>query len=252
MARLIGGMLTAALVCALAGPARAEENKDASALIDKAIKALGGEDKLKAVTGGCTWKAKGKINFGGNESDITVNVTTQGLDHQRQEFEGDFGGMMVKGAFVLNGDKGWRKFGDMGMELDKEALVGAKRGVYLQVVPMTMLPLKEKGFKVAVDKEEKVGDKAAVVLKVTPPEGEEFKLYLDKESGLPVKLTAKVKGFMNEDVMQETTYGDYKDMAGIKKATKLESKRDGQKFQDLQVTEFKTLDKVDPKTFAEP
>src|SRR5437660_1145328 len=83
---------------------------------------------------------------------------------------------------------------------------------------------KDKGFKAAVDKEEKVGDKAAVVLKVTPPDGEEFKLYLDKDSGLPLKLTAKVKGFMNEDVMQETTYGDYKEMAGIKKASKLESK----------------------------
>ena len=41
-------------------------------------------------------------------------------------------------------------------------------------------------------------------------------------------------------------------MEGIKKATKLVAKRDGEKFQELQITEFKVLDKIDPKIFAEP
>jgi hypothetical protein len=251
MARLIGGFIMAALLCGLAGPARAADDKDASAVIDKAIKALGGEEKLKPL-GICTWKAKGKINFQGNEGDVAVTVTTEGLDHSRQDIDLDFGGMMVKGVIVLNGDKAWRKFGDMLMELGKDEVATSKRGVYLQVVPMLMLPLKGKEFKTALAGEEKVGDKAAVVLKITPPQGEDFKLYLDKDSGLPIKLVAKVKGFMGEDVTQETTYGDYKEMAGIKKATKLETKRDGMKFQDFTVNELKALDKVDPATFAEP
>ncbi|MGA2699583.1 MAG: hypothetical protein ABSH35_00605 [Isosphaeraceae bacterium] len=38
---------------------------------------------------------------------------------------------------------------------------------------------------------------------------------------------------------------EYKDFGGIRKATKLQLKRDGKKFQDMEVTEFKVLDKLD-------
>ena len=55
-----------------------------------------------------------------------------------------------------------------------------------------------------------------------------------------------------EEFTQETTYKDYKDFDGIKKATKVESKRNGEDFLKSEITEFKVVDKVDPKTFAEP
>jgi hypothetical protein len=63
---------------------------------------------------------------------------------------------------------------------------------------------------------------------------------------------AKVISFGGQEVTQETTYSNYKDFGGIKRATKVESKRDGEKFIDAEITDFKVLDKVDPKTFAEP
>jgi hypothetical protein len=59
-------------------------------------------------------------------------------------------------------------------------------------------------------------------------------------------------GFMGDEFTQETTFSDYQDMAGIKKATKISSKRDGEKFTEAQITEFKLLETVDAKTFAEP
>ena len=83
-------------------------------------------------------------------------------------------------------------------------------------------------------------------------DGKDFTLYFDKETGLPVKQVAQVRGFMGDEFTQETTFADYKDFGGIKKATKIESKRDGQRFIEQEVTEFKTLDKVDPATFEEP
>ena len=39
---------------------------------------------------------------------------------------------------------------------------------------------------------------------------------------------------------------------GPKKATKVESKRDGERFLDLDISEFKVLAKVAPETFSEP
>ena len=153
---------------------------------------------------------------------------------------------------VLSGDKGWRKFGDTGMELDKDGVANEKRILYLQVIPVTLVPLKGKGFKVEAAGSEKFGDKPAAILKITGPDGKDFKLYFDQESGLPVKLVAKVIGFMNEEFTQETTFAGYKDFDGIKKATKVEGKRDGEKFIEQNIADFKPVEKVDAKTFAEP
>lgn len=251
MRRLLGAMVAALVLVAAGGSARAEGDKDVNAVLDKAIKALGGEEKLRSAKV-LQWSGKGKLILAGNESDFTSSTTVQGLNHFRQDFEGEFGGNKVSGVTVLAGDKGWRKFGDMTMEMDKDAVLNQKRAVYLQVIPVTILPLKEKGFKVTRAGEEQVGGKPAVALKVTPDVGKHFMIYLDKESGLPVKLVAVVVGFMGEEYTQETTFADYKDFGGIKKAVRVENKRDGEKFLISEFNEFKVLDKVDPKTFSEP
>ena len=117
---------------------------------------------------------------------------------------------------------------------------------------MTLVGLKGKDFKLAAAGEEKVDGKPAAGIKVTGPDQKDFTLYFDAESGLPVKLVAKVVGFQGNEHTQETTYKDYKDLDGIKKATKIESKRDGEDFSKSEITEFKVLEKVEPSTFSEP
>ena len=88
---------------------------------------------------------------------------------------------------------------------------------------------------------------------MTGPDGKDFTLYFDKESGLPVKLVAKVVGFRGDEYTQETTYRDYKDFDGIKKATKIEANATARSVPvNFEITEFKVLDKVDAKTFTEP
>lgn len=232
-------------------PMAAWAEGDAAAVVDKGIQALGGKEKLSQAKI-VTWKAKGKINFGDNESEFTSQTTVQGLDRSRGEFEGEFNGNKFKGITVIAGDKGWRKFGEMNAELDADSLANEKRNLYLQVLPATLLPLTEKDYKLEATGDEKVGDASAAVVKVTGPDGKDFQLFFDKESGLPLKLVAKVQGFMGEEFTQETTFGGYKDFGGIKKATKIESKRDGQSFVKLEITELKVLEKIEDKTFAQP
>jgi hypothetical protein len=246
MRQYFGAILAMAIVFVPFAPARADD-ADAKSILDKAIKALGGEEKLSKVAA-YTWKSEGTITFNGNENQFDSNVTVKGLDHLRREVGSDNFNFVV----VLAGDKGWRKGGDNSTELEGDALANEKRGVYLQVIPITIVPLKEKGFKCETGGEEKVGDKPAVILKITGPDGKDFTLYLDKESGLPVKLVAKVLSFQGQEYTAETTFADYKDFDGIKKATKIEVKRDGEPFQKFNVKEFKVLDKVEPESFAEP
>jgi hypothetical protein len=246
MRRYSGTIFTFAIVVLPWLSVRAAEG-DATSILDKGIKALGGTEKLGKLES-FSWKAKGTINFNGEENEFNNEVTAKGLDHYRREFGND----QFKGVSVLAGDKGWRKVNDNFSELDGDTLVNEKRRVYLDVIPVTLLSLKGKDFKTEAGGEGKVGEKPAVILKVTGPEGKDFSIYFDKESGLPVKLTARLMGFQGGENEFEFSYGDYKEFDGIKKATKIEVKRDGETFTKMEVTEFKALDKVGPETFSEP
>jgi len=249
MRRLALPLFAAMIVFVLATPSRADDK--AMAILDKAIAAAGGAEnlaKLKAAS----WKAEGTLNFGGNESEFTVSGTTAGPDKMRSEFEGNFGGNPFKAVTVIAGDKGWRLFAGMPSELDANDLANEKRNFYLSWTPVALLPLKEAAFQLESAGEEKVGEKTADVLKITGPDKKDFKLYFDRESGLPVKQVADVIGFMGEEITQETTYGEYKNFGDIKRSSLVEISRDGQKIIEQTVTEFKSLDKVDDAVFTEP
>jgi len=246
MRALLGVVLATTFVFAVTSSSQAGDS-DAKSIVDKAITAMGGAEKLAKIEA-FSMKAKGTVVFNGNESDTTTEMIFKGLDHYRREFGND----QFHGVVVLDGNRGWRKFGDNSSTIEGDAVANEKRNIYLSVIPIILVPIKNNGFKYEAAGEEKVGDKPAVILKVTGPDGKDFTLSFDKESGLPVKQVAKVVGFQGQEYTLESTFADYKDFGGIKKATKIQTKRDGEKFQDLEVTEFKVLDKVDPDAFAEP
>jgi hypothetical protein len=249
MKRFLGIMVATACLSG-SGLAAFGDEKDATPILEKAIGALGGEAKLaKALR--ASWTGSGTITFNDNEAPIKIKTTVDGIDCQRGEMELEFNGMPVKAVMVVNGAKGWRKFGENTQELDEEMVAGSRQLNYLQAVGSTILPLKTKGFKAEAAPDEKSGDKLMSVVKGTGPDGKTFTLYLDKETGLPLKLVATVRGFEGE-VKQETVYSDYKEFEGIKRATKVESKRDGNPYLKIEYSDFKLIEKPDPKTFAEP
>lgn len=241
----------ALLAVALAGSARADDAADAAAVLDKAIKALGGEEKLGKAKG-MAMKAKATLTIMGMDVELETAVTVKGVEASRQEFTGSIAGMELRGVTVLAGGGGWQTMNDQTRELEDDRRAAAVRERYMNVAPILVLPLKGKGFKVATAGEEKVDGKAAAVLKVTDPDGKEFKVYFDKESGLPVRTAGKVLGFMGDEAEQVATYSEFKEMGGIKKATKIVVTRDGEKFATQQITEFKLLEKVDDKLFEKP
>jgi hypothetical protein len=244
-------LICAGLVGLLSFLSAARADEPVSAVLDKAIKALGGEEKLAAAKA-VTWASKGTIHLGDSENPFTSSATAQGLDQYAGKFSGEFNGMPFEGVTVIDGSKGWRKFAEMTTELDEDGLAMEKRNVYLRLVPTLIVPLKGPGFKTESDGEEKEGDITHNVVKVTATDGKDFRIYFDKESGLPVKVVATVAGFMGDESEQVMRLKDYKDFGGIMKATKLEVTRDGAPFVDETVTEFKSHASVDAGAFKEP
>jgi hypothetical protein len=252
MRRLFGVVLATGLVLSIRGGVQAAD-PDAKAVLDKAIAAAGGESKLSALESkAIETKAKGSLSYGGADGDFHTRSVTQGINRFRQEFDGDIAGNQIKGVTVVDGDKGWRNFAGQSGKLEDDQLAAQKRSTYLSLAPATLLPLKGKDFTIESAKEDKVDNKPAVVLKIDGPDKKSFQLWFDKETGLPVKLVAKVSGFQGEEFTQETTYSKYKDFDGVKRATKIDTKHNGEKFINIEITDVKPLDKVDPKTFAEP
>src|SRR5580700_8382132 len=252
MRRIVGTVVAIVLImsghCGLmaAGP-------DAKEVIDRAIQALGGEAKIAGVAAkAMETKAKGSLSFAGNVSNFTTTTTTMGLNRFREEFKGVSDGSDVSGVLVLDGDKAWRKLADATSKLPDNQLANQQRVAYLAVAPAILLPLKGKDFQLDSARETKVDNKPAIAVKILGPDKKDFELFFDKESGLPVKMLAGSSAFLGEQFIEETTYGKYKDFDGVKRATKIEHKRDGVKFMDVELTTLKVLDKVDPKTFAEP
>jgi hypothetical protein len=250
MKPLLGTLLAMVFVLGAGAQVRGDDN-EAIVLLDKAIAALGGEAKLRQA-GAIAWKARGKSFGDGSENAFSNETTVQDLDHFRMEWTDEIDGNLVMGVTVVNGNKGWRRYDRETRDLDAARLANHKRSIYLLVVPVMLVPLKGNTFLIERAGDENVGGKPAAGLKVVGRDGKEFTLYFDKETGLPVKLVAKVLGFEGQQVTQETTFGDYKEFDGIKKATRMERRRDGEKILEQEILEFKVLDKVAPETFAEP
>ncbi len=243
MRRFLGTAFAALFYLVSGSLVRADEPPAAAAVLDKAINALGGSEKLakaEAFSWKAKWKEKGRINA------YECQVTMQGLDHRRLE--------VVDGPrhaiLVVSGNEGWHTVTGRTWKMNGFAIAVEKQDIYLQTIPITLLPIKTKGLKYWVADDAKVGDKLAAVMKIRGPDGKEFTLYFDKDSGLPIKEIAKMPAVFADEYAMEATFLDYKDFDGIKKATRIEIKDTGELSRVLEVTEFKVLDKVAPETFS--
>jgi hypothetical protein len=252
MRQFLGVLVAAIFLCIESGPARAGQD-DANAILDKAIKAMGGEEKLGKIVA-FTWTTSGSMKVNGRKSDMEVVMIFNGLNQARRDFHvrRDFGGRERVRRTVLDGDEGWHLVGGKYQEMNGDAVANEKRNIYLQVIPTLPNLLKTNGFKYVAAGEEEVRGKPASILKVTGPDGKDFRLYFDKESFLPVREVARSVGANGDEQIDDVTFADYKDLSGIKKATSIEIRIDPQNFGFMEITDFKVLDRVDPATFAGP
>ena len=227
------------------------EPASASAVIDKAVEALGGKDKLAAIKV-ATWTSKGTLTIGGMEAPFTATLAFQGHDKRRVEFETEFGGSPLKAVAVVNGDKAWRQVNGSTEELSGDDLANEQRNGWREWTPADVLLLKSPPFKTEPAADADVNGKPAAGVKVTGPHGAPFTIYFDKSTGLPVRQVAAVTTFTGDPAEEEVNYSDYKDFGGVKKATKVETKHDGQRLLLAEVTAFKLLDAPAAGTFEKP
>jgi hypothetical protein len=232
-------------------PLFAADQDEAKIIIDKAIKAHGGQEKL-AKFKALTLRLKGTIHQGGMDIAFSGEVVTQGIDQNRLALDADGNGTKFTFVQVLSGDKAWNKVNDTTEELNPDQLAEVKEGAYHNWV-MTLAPLKDKAFTLSSLGEVKVEKRPALGVRVSSKGHRDVNLYFDKETFLLVKTEMRVKDDQSGmEVSQEDTYSDYKDINGIKEAMKIVVRRDDKPFVEATVEEVKREEKLDDSIFSKP
>jgi hypothetical protein len=252
--RIIGRLsLSLCAVVALATLARADAEADVKAILDKAIKASGGEEKLAKVKA-MRMKSKGKFyGFSADGIDYTAETAWQYPNRVRDEIHAEVMGNKVVILEIVDGDKGWTSTAGNTEEMNKDALEEATENMHANRVSM-LYPLKDKEFKLAPLPETKVGDREAVGIKVTSKGHRDINLYFDKKTSFLIKSETKAKDLMNEgkEVAQETYFDDYKDVDGIQTPFKVTIKRADKDYVVAEMTDVKIVDKLEDKLFEKP
>jgi hypothetical protein len=244
-------LLGLAGLLAVATAVRSDDQAETKALVDKAIKAMGGADKL-AKFATYTSKGKGKI-IDPAEIDYTDENWSRLPEFARFDMELDVGGNKIKEVFVFNGPKGWLKINDSTTEMPKEMLAAFRDYFHALRLANDPLALRDKDAKLSPLGEMKINDRPAIGLQVSCKGKRDVNVYFDKENGLPLKCETTAPPFQGgQEVAQEFFFEDYKEFEGVKVATKMTWKQDGKKYMVREVSEIKPEEKIDDSTFDKP
>lgn len=239
------------LVVGTGAPAWADEQAEARAVIERAIQAHGGEKnlaKLKAES----WKVRGKFYLDDQAVPYTCDWLVQPPRQIRETLETTIEGKDYRLTRVVNGDQGWTRINDDVEPLNKAELEEVRQELFAHWAA-TLLPLREKTFRLASLGEAKVGDRPAVGVKVSHEGYRDVSLFFDKETGLLLKAQMRVKVLPGgNEVTQETLFSDYREIDGVQNARKFVVKRDGKVYADGEVSDYAPRDKLDDDTFAKP
>jgi hypothetical protein len=240
------------LAALVRGGARADEPKDAAALLDRAIQAAGGLEKLAKVRA-VTLKVQGKLYDDEKEKPFTGEWAFQGLKQSRSVNVTDDDGTKSREVRVINGDKGWSQTDkEAAEELDEDTLADEKEELYRHEITR-LAPLKDKAYTLALAGGGKMGGHETIGLKVSRAGCKDIKLFFDKKNYLLVKTERYVRDSdLGNYVAKEVFFSDYKEVEGTQQPMKMVWKTGGETNYDLEIVEIKLLDKLDEKLFTKP
>ncbi len=249
MIRTILAML--AVGSAFLGPTpRTLAQEDAKAILQKAVKAHGGKEKL-AKPHGQSSKSKGSIElFGG------LSFTQESISDLAGAFKETVTVETNNSRFttvtVLEGGKGWTKTDSEIKDLDQGALEEIKQAINLMLLG-TLRFVDDPDYVVTSLGASTVEGKPALGVKVAHKGFRDADLYFSKETGLLVKIGRQAYDpTLMRDVAEERLIQDYQEVDGVKVPKQIQVNRNGKRFMNAEITDFKFLDKVDPAEFAKP
>jgi hypothetical protein len=237
--------IAALAVCATTGPVRADDRDKAVELVEKAIKAHGGEDALNrsrslSRTGEGVWSLTGNVSF----TEETVMALP---DRLRLAIELNKSQRLL---MVVNDDKGWQLVNGAVQELPKERLEDIREEIYVMWIA-TLTPLLKEPFKLTPVADVMVNGAPAAGVKVSAKGHKDARLYFDKRSDMLVKIERRARE-IGLDVEKSYLFSDYKDVDGVKLPCRETQLVEGKKLSERTSTTYKLIGRPDEAAFAKP
>jgi hypothetical protein len=234
---------------------RADEPRqpdDAKLILDKALKALGGEEKISKLHAVCV---KGTCLRDGVKKG-SFEATFAAVDKIRFEGHIQDGPNSRRVIAVISGENCWGKIGDgETIELDTKQSEVTPDFLHALCLPDLLMTLKGNGYSLGNIAEEKVESRESVVLRVCHKNKEEVHLYFDKSSALPIKSKVKIHretpdGTQNE-ISEEFFFSNYKEFGGVKHFTHVRVHTENGDV-EFNLKEVDLREKLDPAVFEKP
>lgn len=234
------------LVVALTSTLRADD-KDAAAIVERAIKAHGGAEAL-AKAAQCKRTDTGTQAVVTRDVPFVSQVTRSLPDRVRLHIELD---KKITSTLVLDGSKGWQTEGDAPAATLPAARVKELREEAYVWWLTTLVPLTKSGFTLTALPATKIDGEAVVGVRVVRKGNAETKMYFLERNGLLMKIERRVTEG-GTPVDKEYLYSLYKEVDGVTLPTKEVVKVNGQKYTELTTSNYTFPAKLDAGTFAKP
>lgn len=235
-------LLFAGLLVGARSESPAGNEQDARGLVARAIRAAGGENRLVRY-GARTWKEKAVYHGAGGDERYEASYSAAWPDKIRVEI-GEF-------ILVVNGDRGWVKTQGDTREMTREELDEHREGAYAVWI-LSLVPLRNKEFRLSRLGEAKVGGRPTDGIKVSRQGHFDVNMYFDREVGLLAMIETHFREARSgKEVNQETIFSGYKDVSGIRTPTEVTIRRDGKLAVEASI-ELKYVERLDERVFAKP
>ena len=180
--------LFAILTCAWlsAGALPAADQPEPRKLVELAIAAQGGTHALESIK--ASWVAsKGQLNELG-EATFHAETFAQSPNHYRLVMSIETDGNKIHYVDVLNGDRAWNRVEEMVEEVTGPTLTEMKVQEYVNSVASLLPLLREEGFTLGAEAQQKIDNAPADVVVVRKKGQPDVRLSFDVQSHLLVKI----------------------------------------------------------------
>jgi hypothetical protein len=225
--------------------------EEARRIIERAVAALGGWKKVSRYRGLMfRGKATTYVNGQGNSVWISEHIYRH-PDRSRTTFEPARGeGRAV--VTVLNGDKGWLKWGtDQAGELSPPLLDRYRESDHDRAVANLTSLLMDKAYTLSPLEGAKVEGSYVLGVLVSHQDHRPVKLFFDKGAGFLVKYEVLIQE-EGREVAEETFLSNHREFHGVHRPGKFVIKRGGEKKCVWEITDHQALEDADDSLFAKP
>lgn len=201
-------------------------------LLDKAIEVLGGQEAFKAIR---TMKWNGSMTAFTPQGEMEMMVSTVIMmpDKIRADIQTPMGAM----SQIMNGEQAWI----ISPQGSREAPEQMKRQLQENLwhnVSYLYANADQEGLTVQHRGREEVDGALCEGLYITPSDVKGFKLYIDAESLLPVKMSFQSINMMGAPAATEQMFSDFREVGKVRLPFKTETNQDGEKAQVAEASEI--------------